>query len=113
MKQALIDVLSTLKYPVFLEGSINPAENYPDAFFTFFNFDTDEEMFYSAAPIGAVWRFRVWFVGTDPALVETVPEQARQALKAAGWTPLDMPRDGAVDIPTHTARFFTVLYLDA
>jgi hypothetical protein len=113
MKQALIDILSTLKYPVFLEGSNNPAETYPDAFFTFFNVDTEEDMFYSGAPHGEVWRFRVWFVATDPALVETVPEQARQALRAAGWTLVDMPRDGSTDLITHTARFFTTLYLNA
>lgn len=113
MKQELIDVLATLGYPVFLDGSINPDTAYPDSFFTFFNYDTDEDMFYSGSPIGEVWRFRVWFVSTDPALVEAVSEQARQALKTAGWTAQDMPRDGAVNVPTHTARFFTVLYLNA
>lgn len=113
MKQSLINVLSTFGYPVFLEGSINPDTTYPDAFFTFFNTGTAEDMFYSSDPLGQIWHFRVWFVATDPALVETVPEQARQALKAAGWTPENMPRDGRVDLPTHTARFFTILKLNA
>lgn len=113
MKQELINILSTLGYPVFLDGSINPDNAYPDAFFTFFNTDSEEDMFYSGAPIGEVWRFRVWFVATDPTLVETVPEQARQALRSAGWTLVDMPRDGAVDVPSHTAKFFETFYLNA
>lgn len=113
MKEQLIAVLEDFGYPVFLQGSLNGAEDYPESFFTFWNFDTPEEMFYSGEPIGAWHGYWVYFYSTDPLKVQTVPEQARQSLKAAGWTPDGKPHDINVDVPTHTGAFFTVYKLEA
>ena len=77
MKSELITLLETLKYPVFLQGSINSLEEYPESFFTFWNFETPESAFYDNDAGRAVWGFWVYFYSTDPTLVETQPEIRR------------------------------------
>lgn len=111
MKEELIEILEGFGYPVFLQGSLNSADDYPDSFFTFWNFSTPEELFYSNEPHGAWYGFWVYFYSTNPLKVQTVTEQARQALRAADWTPEGMPNDISVDVPTHTGAFFTVYKL--
>jgi hypothetical protein len=112
MKAALIAILETFKYPVFLQGSINPADAYPDSFFTFWNFSNPESEFYDNDANLCVWGFWVYFYSTDPEKVESVSEQARQALKAAGWITDGKPTDINVDRPTHTGAFFSAYGID-
>lgn len=108
MKEKLIEILEALGYPAFLQGSLNPEEEYPDSFFTFWNFSTPEAGFYDNDPIRAVWGFWIYFYSTDPALVERIPEQARQALKAQDWIPDGKAIDVTVNRPTHTGAMLTV-----
>lgn len=108
MKSELIAALEAFNYPVFLQGSINSADEYPDSFFTFWNFQTPEAAFYDDGATRAVWGFWVYFYSTDPRKVEEIPERARKALKSAGWILDGKPNDISVDAPTHTGAFFTV-----
>lgn len=108
MKEKLIEILEALGYPAFLQGSLNPEEEYPDSFFTFWSFSTPEAGFYDNEPIRAVWGFWIYFYSTDPALVEQIPEQARQALKAQDWIPDGKAIDVTVNRPTHTGAMLTV-----
>ena len=73
MKDKLITALSTLKYPVYLQGSLAPNEPYPDAFFTFWNNTTFDHADYDNGPVAWVWSFDVNFYARDPALVNSVP----------------------------------------
>lgn len=108
MKAELISLLETLGYPVFLQGSINTVDDYPDSFFTFWNFDNPERAFYDNNANSCVWGFWIYFYSINPQLVETVPESARQLLKSNGWTLQGKATDISVDKPTHTGAFFTV-----
>ena len=107
MKEQLITLLETFGYEVFLQGSINSKEDYPESFFTFWNFQTPEAAFYDDNANRAVWGFWIYFYSVDPLLVEQVPEQARQLLKQNGWIPQGKPTDISVDKPTHTGAFFS------
>lgn len=112
MKAKLIELLETFKYPVFLQGSLNPAEAYPDSFFTFWNPSNNDSGFYSGSPIRSVWLFFVYFYSNDPELVATIPEQARQLLKINNFIVQGMPNDISVDRPTHTGAFFETYIFD-
>lgn len=104
----LCEILEAFKYPVYLEGAINPDEPFPDSFFTFYNYSTPERQFYDNAAGGAVWGFWVYFYGTDRETVETTIEQAFTSLKSSGWIPQGRPQDARSDIPTHTGRMINV-----
>lgn len=108
IKNDLVVLLETLNYPVFLQGSLNPDEQYPDSFFTFWNFSTPEAAFYDDAANRAVWGFWIYFYSIDPMLVEQIPETARQLLKQNGYILQGKPNDISVDRPTHTGAMFTV-----
>ena len=108
MKSDLIALLQTLGYPVFLQGSLNANEAYPESFFTFWNFETPEAAFYDDFAGRAVWGFWVYFYSTNPLLVETEPEKARKLLKSNNWILQGKANDIDVDRPTHTGAFFTI-----
>ena len=108
MKNEIVVLLETLKFPVFLQGTLNPNDQYPDSFFTFWNFSTPETAFYDDAANRAIWGFWIYFYSVDPALVETVPETARQLLKQNGYILQGKANDISVDRPTHTGALFTV-----
>lgn len=107
MKAALIELLETFNYPVFLQGSLNPEEPYPDSFFTFWNFNNDDTAFYDNDTHREVWGFWVYFYSISPAFVESIPEQARQILKNNGFILQGKATDISVDRPTHTGAMFT------
>lgn len=108
MKSKLINLLETLGYSVFLQGSLNSEEDYPDSFFTFWNFDTPEEAFYDNEANQALWGFWIYFYSIEPELVEIMPERARKLLKENGFILQGKAHDISVDKPTHTGAFITV-----
>lgn len=108
IKNDLVTLLESLGYPAFLQGSLNPDDQYPESFFTFWNFSTPEAAFYDDAANRAVWGFWIYFYSVDPRLVEQVSEQARQLLKSNDWIIQGKATDINVDRPTHTGAFFTV-----
>lgn len=108
MKADLIAILEELGYPVFLQGTLQSEEDYPESFFTFWNFSTPEAAYYDNDAGRAVWGFWVYFYSTSPQLVESVPEQARKLLKQNDYILDGKAHDIAVDKPTHTGAFFTV-----
>lgn len=108
MKQKLLEILDDFGYPVFLQGSLSEPGAYPDSFFTFWNFENPEGEHYDNSANVCVWGFWVFFYSTDPELVESVPEAARQALRAQRFLSGEKPADVRVDVPTHTGAMFTV-----
>ena len=112
VKEDLITLLETLGYPVFLQGSVNSVDDYPNSFFTVWTFETPESAYYDNDANRAVWGFWVYFYSIDPELVFTEPEKARQLLKANDWTLQGKANDISVDKPTHTGAFFTALKVE-
>lgn len=112
MKDILISLLETFKYPVFLQGSLAPGEPYPDSFFTFWNHDTYDWHHYNNDTIGFVWVFDVNFYSTDPALVNSMLVEAKALLKSNGFIISGKGHDVGSDEPTHTGRGITVLYIE-
>lgn len=112
MKQQLITLLETFKYPIRLQGSIRQEEAYPESFFTYWNSDTYDGHHYDNKAIFYVWDFDVNFYSIDPTLVNTVLEQARILLKQNGFIIAGKGYDVPSDEPTHTGRGMTVLKIE-
>lgn len=107
MKVELIKLLETFGFPVFLQGSMNDDEDYPDSFFTFWNFETPEDSHYDNEAVRAVWGIWVYFYSNDPASIDTKLEEARKLLKENGWIIDGKGEDVNSDVKTHTGRMIT------
>lgn len=112
MKQKLIDELSKFGYPVYLQGSLNPEEPYPDSFITFWVDDVLDDAHFDNEPAAYAWDFSVIFYSNDPALVNSKPDEIRTALKAAGFIPQGKGRDIPSDEPTHTGWAMDFYYVE-
>lgn len=110
MVDNLISTLSTLGYPVKLQGSLLPDEPYPDHFFTFWNDSADGISYYSNEENAIEWRYSLNFYSIDPSLVDTKLLEAKALLKAQGWVVSGAGYSVMSDEPTHTGRGITILY---
>lgn len=82
MKQLLIQTLETIcPDKVFLQGTLNPNEAYPDEFITFWTDYTDDNAHYDNSVKSVDWNFSVIFYSNNPDRVASVPALIRSALK--------------------------------
>ena len=102
MKSLLNNTLLKLGYPVYLQGTINANEAYPESFITFFTVYSQDAANYDDDTRAVQWRFQVAFYSANPNLVKSEPPKIRIALKAAGFIPLGRGRDIPSDVPSHT-----------
>lgn len=112
MKESLIALLETFKYPVFLQGSLNKDVPYPESFFTFWNTPTRDGSHYNDNAISCIWDFSVNFYSSNPTLVNTVLADAIALLKSNGWIISGVGYDVPSDEATHTGRGVDVIYID-
>ena len=110
MEDLLISTLETLGYPVRLQGSLLPAESYPDSFFTYWNDSADGTSFYSNDERAILWSYSLNFYSNDPLLVNTKLVEAKRLLRSAGWIVSGAGYDVPSDEPTHTGRGISLLY---
>lgn len=103
-KEELEKILKATGYPASLQGTIG---DYPESFYTYWNFETPET-FYDDTAAYAVWGFWIFFFSADPALVESETSAAIARLRAAGWVVDGRGEDALSDEPTHTGRRLTV-----
>lgn len=111
MKDALITLLSTFGFLVFEQGTLNPDDDYPESFFTFWNPAADGVSFYDNDEHQIEWRFELNFYSSDPELVNIKLLQAKHLLKQNGWIASGAGHDVASDEITHTGRGMPVMYV--
>lgn len=106
MKQKLINALVGCGFvegkTLFLHGTLNPEEAYPETFVTFWTDSTDDNAHFDNKAISVDWAFSVILYSANPATVNTKPNEIRAALKAAGFIPQGKGQDAPSDEPTHT-----------
>ena len=110
MKTELITILESFGYPVFLQGSLNQNDPYPESFFTFWNSNTADGSHYNNKRISCNWDFSVNFYSSNPTLVNTMLLSAIESLRAAGWIISGDGYDVPSDEPTHTGRGVDAIY---
>lgn len=109
MEDALIELLETLGYPVYRQGSVSV---YDSSFFTFWNNDSPDHAHYDNQQYGTEWNFSVNFYSIDPALTYSVLADARILLKQNGWVVPSQGYDVQSDEASHTGRGLTIFYLE-
>lgn len=111
MKKKLIDLLETLKVPVFQQGSLNENEQYPDSFFTFWNFENPDGQFYDNENHASIWGFWVFVYSNDPERVESLERDAKKLLKKNGFI-FSGSEDADSGRETHTGRMMTFYIME-
>lgn len=111
VKQLLLDTLDSFEYPVYLQGSLSVNDNYPAAFFTYWNNSTTDESFYNNGETQVIWDIDLNFYSNNPVLVNSVLLEAKQQLKAVGFIPEGSGYDVISDEPTHTGRGMNLLFI--
>ena len=112
MEDNLIELLESLNYPVYRQGSMFNEDSYPETFFTFWNNDSPDHAHYDNVEYGTNWDFNIYVYSSDPALTYSLLESARQILKAEHWIVRGKGFDVQSDEATHTGRGLNVYYLD-
>ena len=111
VKKLLISTLESFEYPIYIQGSMSDKDEYPDSFFTYWNNSTTDESFYDNNESRIVWDFDLNFYSNDPVLVNGIPLQVKQMLKAAGFIPQGSGYDIVSDEKTHTGRGMNILFI--
>jgi hypothetical protein len=112
VKTILINVLKEFGYPVFLQGSLNQNESYPDSFITFWTDYTADNSHYDDAVHSVDWSFSVIFYSKDANLVNEKPFEIRAALIEAGFIAQGKGQDIPSDEPTHTGWAMDFRYIE-
>lgn len=112
MEDKLIEVLNTLKYPVFRQGSLTKDEPYPESFFTFWNYESPDHAYYDNSDYGTNWSFGVYAYSSDPATTYQMITDARTKLKENDFIVPSKGFDASSDEESHTGRGISVYYLE-
>lgn len=112
MKDLLIDVLESICPNVYLQGSLNPDERYPDDFITFFIENTRDLSHYDNEVNAINWEVTVIYYSTNPVKVNTVPAQIRTALKDAKFIISGRGADMPCDRESHTGWVMNFTYTE-
>lgn len=112
MNNALCEILKSIGYPVYLQGSLTAADEYPAAFFTYWCFDAPEGAHYDNRPHAVTWGFWVYAYADSPDVLDSMTDQAREKLRAAGWTLAGRPTDVNSDEPSHAGKMLEVYKIE-
>lgn len=112
MKDLLIKTIETLGFPVFLQGTLNEDEEYPDNFFTYKNMETEGQEFYDNDENACVWEFILAFYSNDPSLIDKNLLKAKELLKKQDFIVSGKGYDVASDKITHTGRGILVQIIE-
>lgn len=112
MEDKLIELLSSLGYPVYRQGSFSEGDEYPESFFTFWNTDSPDHAHYDNADYATDWAFDVNFYSTDPEIAYSALSDARILLKQNKWIVPSKGYDVYSDEASHIGRGMVALYLE-
>lgn len=112
MKNELVQLLETLGYEVYEQGSFTDSEQYPDNFFTIWNYDTEALDFYDNKEAGYVWYFTINFYSVSPVLTVDVLLQAKLLLISNGWIVPGKGNDVYSDSKHHSGRSIEAKYIE-
>ena len=112
MEDKLIELLESLGYPVYRQGSFTEGQQYPESFFTFWNTGSPDHSHYDNDNYGSEWAYGVYFYSSDPELPYKMISDARILLKQNKWIVPSKGFDVASDEATHTGRGLEVLFLE-
>ena len=95
---------------VFLQGTINPDEQYPDTFITFFITGSEFGSFYDNNEYSVEWSGAIMIYSVDPDTIESIVSGVYTDGKAAGFEFEGIGNDIPSDVETHTGWAIDFIY---
>lgn len=111
LEDLLIQIVSQLGYPIFLQGSLAKDEPYPDHFFTFWNGDSEGVTHYDNDEKAILYDYDLNFYSCDAAKPYEALREAKKLLKQAGFIVSGDGFSVMSDEPTHDGRGINVQYI--
>lgn len=93
MKSLLIQLLESFGYDVCLQGTLEPDAKYPDTLITFLIIDSYNAADFDNETALTAFTATVNVYSVDPSIVQTLSDDIRKKLKAAGFIPDGRGRD--------------------
>lgn len=112
MKAKLLKILKELNYPVYSQGSLIGAEEYPDNFFAIWNSRTESQRHYDNQEARYIWDFTISFYSIDPELGEEKLLEAKKKLKENGFVVNGKGRDAYSQSKSHFGREIEVTFIE-
>lgn len=113
MKQKIVSWLEeAFSFPVFLQGSMSQEEEYPQSFFTFWNF-MSENKYYDNIPTGKIYGFWIYFYSDDPETMERVTKEAEQLFRSHGVIIGESWTDTKSDTETHQGEMMEIFIMES
>ena len=109
MEDKLIEILESVGYPVYLQGTLAESD-YPDSFFTYWE-DNSNGNFYSNKEISTIYEYSVNFYSTDQQKVYTAVKEAMKKLRQNKFA---LSGDGysvPSGVDSHDGRGFDVMII--
>lgn len=99
-----------LPIPYSRQGSYGDGEELPEAFFTFWNAETPEDLFYDNNPTRVTWRWLVYFYTSDSDKVFSLMDEFIEEARRHGFLVDGRARDIPSNEPGYIGRYVAVLY---
>lgn len=111
IKNKLISILETYcPDNVYLQGTLNPNENYPDTFITFFITDSEFDKFFDNNSNAIDWFISVMIYSNNPLNIDEISKGVIKDCKANGFIPQGAGNDVISDEVTHTGWALDFIY---
>lgn len=94
------------------QGSYSDESEYPESFFTFWNYDTPEDGFFDNEAGRAIWFWKVYFYTNNPAILYSKMDEFIALAKEEGFVVEGRAHDIQSDRPDYPGRMITIKYIE-
>lgn len=116
MENKLVDILSNLELEqdidVILQGSLDSVNDYPDNFFTYWNWETPREGYYDNKHSKVHWGYQISAYSTDRKFLLEMMEQAIKKLEDNNFIIDSEGEDIACESKNHTGKMIEILFIE-
>lgn len=111
MEDLLIELVSSLGYPMFRQGSLTEKDPYPDTFFTYWNNSETNHSAYDNNTVIAQYEYDLNVYSTSIDMCYELLDQATKLLKQNKFVITQFGYDLYSDEVTHVGRGINISYI--
>ena len=110
MINKLQEMFESIGLPYYRQGSFVEGDSIPESFYTFWNTDSPDFMYYDNRPRRSDWVIDVYYYTKDPGTIYSGITNLIEAAKNHGFIASGNGKDIASSIPDVFCRMTTIIY---